>query len=187
MADWSIWQRLVERHQLPNWLRIAISQTVLWAIVAIFLAIGSIVFGYSFDRNGGVEEDWDWREDRTFYGLLWQNVLQLLATFCSVVPVLRNQRTNKSPVFKVIFYSCASISILTATLAPIAYVHFSPNKPSSTSSSILNFAATIFAIIPAAQLAGRFDELAKRKYYHEEAPSTQGLLFFGGEAGGIRC
>lgn len=162
MAGQSIWRWLFDSHQLPSWLRIAISQTVLWAIVAIFLVIGSIVFGYSFDRNGG-EGDWDWREDRTFYGLLWQTVLQVLATFCSVVPVLRNQRQNKSQVFNVVFYSCASISIVAAILAPIAYVHFSPNKPEITSSSILNFAATIFAIIPAAQLAGRFDELAKGK------------------------
>ncbi|KAI9147135.1 hypothetical protein HJFPF1_13167 [Paramyrothecium foliicola] len=151
-----------EQQQTP--LDVATSQHVLWTIVVILLVVGGGIMGYGIHPT----EAPSWQGEPAFYNLLWQAVLQILASYCSLIPVLRarHEKSTKNkkliPVNEVVFYGSACLSIFSAILAPIAYSLFPRSRDGhQTSSTILNFAATIFAIIPATQLAGGVGELVR--------------------------
>lgn len=146
------------QNRLPLYLSNAISLPVLWAVVLLLIATAGVVLGFGFGRTG--DHGGIWHGDPNFYNILWQSILQALAILCSMVPVLHNGAPDWTKISDITFYGCVSISFVTAILTPIAYAQF-PHP--ITSSTILNFAATVFSIIPATQLAGRFDRLANGK------------------------
>ncbi|KFA56300.1 hypothetical protein S40293_10360 [Stachybotrys chartarum IBT 40293] len=160
----NMWPSRTSKASQATGLDVLISQPVLWAFVLILIGIAGAVLGYGLD----IEHQDSYRSDPAFYNLLWQTVLQILASYCSLVPVLRDRRQriakNKATVgVKAledgVFYGCVALSIISAIFAPITYAQV-PDQGGVTSSTIFNFAATVFAIIPATQLAGRIDELA---------------------------
>src|SRR6478609_4250526 len=93
---------------------VAISQPVLWTIVAIFLVVGGSIMGYGIHFNASAS----WQSDPAFYNLLWQAVLQILASYCSLIPVLRDRYENSVKnnrairVNEVVFYGSVFLSIL---------------------------------------------------------------------------
>ncbi|KAJ3542145.1 hypothetical protein NM208_g4250 [Fusarium decemcellulare] len=107
----------------------AISQPILWFMVAVFLVIGGSVLGYGLSMNEQGGGNRRWHEDPGFYSLLWQGLLQCLASYCSLVPMLRDRRKKRkdksrvqfSAITDAIFYGALCLSICTAVLAPIVY------------------------------------------------------------------
>lgn len=144
----------------PSFIDTALNQRTLVALVVILSATSGAVAGYGLNPSGNASTTW--RGDPDFYSLLSQALLQIMATYCSFATVLRDQRksdpwhgTNR--VWDVSFYTFAVLSIVSAILAPIAFVHFPGPGRTSSSAAILNFAATVFALIPAVQLAASYN------------------------------
>lgn len=137
-----------------------LSQPVLIALTMILCAAAGCVAGYGLNPSGTGDS---WHSDPDFYNLLWQALLQIMATYCSFVTVLRDQRSalsNHEPESikrEIALYACAVLSIACAIVAPIAFVHFPGQGVTSASATILNFASTVFALIPAVEVAARFN------------------------------
>jgi drug/metabolite transporter (DMT)-like permease len=138
-----------------------LSQPVLIALAMVLCAAAGCVAGYGLDPSGTGAT---WQSDPDFYNLLWQALLQIMATYCSFVTVLRDRRSirnNHEPESakrEIAFYTFAVLSIACAIVAPIAFVHFPGQGVTSASATILNFAATVFALIPAVEVAARFNQ-----------------------------
>jgi len=162
-----------------------ISQPVLWFLVTVFIATSGALLGYSIPKiydqarnnNNNSSGPAKYDDDPNFLSLLWQAILQLLASYCSLVPVLRERRkkvrnnkmdrvtdikrrTRNKITQDVVFFGSVIISIITAIMAPILYARLwgsSSKAAPGTASNVLNFISTIFSTIAASQLAGRIE------------------------------
>lgn len=140
-------------------IKTAISQKTLVALVVILSAAAGCVAGFGLNPSGSPTT---WQGDPDFYNLLWQAILQIMSTYCSFATVLRNQRNRRSKhptraLWDVTFYTFAVLSIAAAIMAPVAFVHFPGPGQTSSSATIINFASTVFALIPAVNLAASYN------------------------------
>lgn len=144
-----------------NLISALLSQPVLIAFAMVLSAAAGGVAGFGLNPSGTAAT---WRGDPDFYNLLWQAILQIMATYCSFVTVARDQRSprynhkRESTKREMAFYTFATLSIACAIVAPVAFVHFPGPGATSSSATILNFAATVFALIPAVEVAARFNQ-----------------------------
>lgn len=164
-----IWR---SRRERVNVLDDLISQPVLWCLVALYIPAGAAVLGLSFSannsptrcENGKLNAQSKLSADPNFLSLLWQTILQLLASYCSLVPVLRDRRKRikakmqrSKVVHDSVFYGAVAVSVVAAIMAPILYTKLDCGSNVS-SSNALNFVSTITALIAASQLAARIED-----------------------------
>ncbi|KAK6851966.1 hypothetical protein PG995_012091 [Apiospora arundinis] len=144
---------------------LVLDEAVLWCTVVILITTTAGILGSQLTATQEL------RPDETHTALLaslWQALLQLLVNYCTVVPVLREQRqqrkkgaysstqhkNNHDIVIRVhyaVFYGCVVASVVATVLAPVLLVAVPKNNP--TASNVANFASNIFAAIAASQLA----------------------------------
>lgn len=131
-----------------------LSPTILWFLVVVFVCLSGALFGIAIVKH----EDSAAVEEARFT-LLSQTFLQLLANYCTLVPILAyNIKRKRLSVNHYVFYFSTLASILTAIAAPIVFVQV----PTSYASSILNFISNMLSIVTATQLAGGVIELGGR-------------------------
>ncbi|KAK7960591.1 hypothetical protein PG988_011805 [Apiospora saccharicola] len=153
---------------LPNgtWDRIldlVLDEAVFWCTVVFLITTAAISLGVQLETQ---KSDPGNETDIALYALLWQALIQLLTNYCTVVPVLREQRQRqKGPyssssshhrhafikVHHVVFYGCVIGSVVATIFAPV-FLKALPAKFRAVS-DIANFASNIFAATAASQLA----------------------------------
>ncbi|KAK7990624.1 hypothetical protein PG990_014904 [Apiospora arundinis] len=146
---------------------LVLDEAVLWCTVVILIATTAGILGSQLTATQEPIPD----ERRiALLALLWQALLQLLVNYCTVVPVLREQRQQRKKgaysftqhnsnnkhdvvirVHYAVFYGCVVASVVATVLAPMLLVAVPNNNP--TASNVANFASNIFAAIAASQLA----------------------------------
>jgi len=156
-----------------NVIDVLISPEVFRGIVFVFIASGSALFGYSQQyqpptntTGSGQHESLSWKQDPNFHNLLWQVIFQLVASYCTLVPVIRDVReanekgsrskgkTGRDSIYDATFYTCIATSVITAFMAPFIYAG-TLIPEAATISNVLNFISTVFSVIAASQLAGK--------------------------------
>lgn len=105
-------------------------------------------------RPGG-----DNRLDSGFYNLLSQSLLTLLASYCTLLPILHDTLTRqhflvKLPVPTRVFYLLVLATISTAVAAPIAYAKLPGDDYAVNIGNTMNFISSFSAVVTASQLAG---------------------------------
>ncbi|ETS87653.1 hypothetical protein PFICI_01481 [Pestalotiopsis fici W106-1] len=143
---------------------------VLWTLVVVTLSVSGALVGFSISKTMSLNEqvstanpnDADKCPDPNasahctsnpkFVGLLSSFFLQILSSYCHLVPILDDHMRRKEiDVHHYIFYFSIATSMLTAMLAPILFC----NKGKGLELSIvMNFLANIFDVVTATQLAG---------------------------------
>ncbi len=171
MPGW-VWRN--RRRGRGNVLDDLISQPVLWCLVALYIPAGAVILGLNLrapascpPTGAGADADADveWYLDSSLLSLMWQTILQVLASYCSLVPELRDRRKRikasmrRSKVVEdSVFYGAVAVSVVAAVLAPVLYKYKGLRCPANvTVSSAMNFLSTISALIAASQLAGRIE------------------------------
>ncbi|KAI1874436.1 hypothetical protein JX265_004644 [Neoarthrinium moseri] len=166
-----------------HWAKPYISQAVLLCLVVLFISAGSALLGCSIvsyrsidtcsDATStdcacpsGKETDCDryhgdaassTRHNAAIYSVLSQAILQLLAIYCTVVPVLNDYLSSKDARklnvnFRVFFVSVI-VSTTAAIAAPLTFGAIPAEPQGEMASAILAFASSVFSIITATQLA----------------------------------
>lgn len=107
--------------------------------------------------------------DQGFYTLLSQILLQLLSSYCTLVPVLRDIKLNgrkdgKIKVNQKVFFVNIAVSILLAIVAPFTYLFIQERGTSNDVSSTINFISAIAATVTASQLAGGIYEGSQKRH-----------------------
>lgn len=138
-----------------HWAKPYLSQAILLCAVMVMVATSSILLGVAIffykteqpDNTGGGDQ----------YSCLSQALMQIVASYCTLVPVLQNQispdsKQKISVVNLSVFYLLVVLSMVTAIATPI--VGWQQQwKDSPAASAVLSFASNVFAIITATQLA----------------------------------
>lgn len=127
--------------------------SVLWVLFAVFVAAGTGTFAASWQPAG------DSRLDSGFYNLLSQTFLTLLASWCTVHPVLHNYLTERRsrvplPAPTVVFIFSFIATFCAAMAAPIFYARLSNRALAGNIGNTLNFVSGFFTVVTASQLAG---------------------------------
>ncbi|KAL1865349.1 hypothetical protein Daus18300_007239 [Diaporthe australafricana] len=100
------------------------------------------------------------RLDCGFYTLLSQSLLTLLASYCTLLPILhdtitRQQFLVKLPVPTRVFYLLVLATISTAVAAPITYAKVpGDDQHAMNIGNTMNFISSFSAVVTASQLAG---------------------------------
>lgn len=127
--------------------------SVLWVVFAVFVAAGTGTFAASW--NPGQDE----RLDSGFYNLLSQTFLTLLASWCTVHPVLHNYLTKRRsrvqlPAPTVVFIFSFIATFCTAVAAPVIYARLPDRASAENIGNTMNFVSGFFTVVTASQLAG---------------------------------
>ncbi|KAI1340214.1 hypothetical protein F5Y15DRAFT_51782 [Xylariaceae sp. FL0016] len=120
-------------------------QPVLWCVFSIFLAAASALFGFSLSPGPSGEARYP------FFNLLSQVLVQILGSYCTLVPIL-NQKIKilDHVIINLVFYVAIVASIFSGVLALIL---FNENPDDRTASNTLKFVADITSAIASALLA----------------------------------
>lgn len=129
--------------------------SVLWFVFAIFVAAATGTFAASWR----LAPDGDKRLDSGFYSLLSQTFLTLLASWCTVHPVLHNYLTKhrrrvQLPAPTVVFILSFVATICAAVAAPVTYARLLDGDLAENVGNTLNFVSSFFTVVTASQLAG---------------------------------
>lgn len=160
-----LWDKWVK--PLLNWvsqqiLYFALNDSVFRVTMSVFIVTASVILGFQQAKS---ETPKPGDESKiAMLGLLWQVLLQFLANYCTIVPVLREQRQLKKGSFppsstrqKIIrvhyhvFYLSVVCSVMATLMAPVLLHALAPRH--KIASDIANFASNIFAVTAASQLA----------------------------------
>lgn len=150
---WNKWTKESSAGPYQQILDLVLNDAVFWCTVVLLITITAVILGYQLAAS---------QENAALLGLLWQALLQLLANYCTVIPVLREQRQRKKgshsssshkreaiiKVHYVVFYGCVVGSLVATILAPGLLV-----AQCKVPSDIANFASNILAVTAASQLA----------------------------------
>ncbi|KAK8076188.1 hypothetical protein PG994_003460 [Apiospora phragmitis] len=162
--DLRFWDRWIKSssygayHQIID---LVLDEAVFWCTVVILITSTAGILGFQLAASSQTSESSDDKNNAALLALLWQALLQLLANYCTVVPVLREQRQRKKAhgrhhdhavirVHYAVFYGCVVASVVATVLAPVLLRALPTENPAS---SIANFASNIFAAVAASQLA----------------------------------
>jgi hypothetical protein len=133
------------------------SPTILWFLVVVFISVSCTLLGMALGKQPAIDANpplivaTQLQIDQARYTLMSQTFLQLLASYCTLMPVLAyNIKKRKLSVNHYVFYFSTVASILTAIAAPIVF----QVDPNSIASNLLNFISNMFSIVTATQLAG---------------------------------
>lgn len=129
--------------------------SVLWFLFAVFVATGTGTFAASWQAN----PNGDKRLDSGFYNLLSQTFLTLLASWCTVHPVLHNHLTKRRsrvplPTPTVVFIFSVIATFCAGLAAPVFYARLSNRVLAENIGNTLNFVSSFFTVVTASQLAG---------------------------------
>lgn len=131
--------------------------SVLWFAFAVFVAAGTgaFAFSWSFEPSGNQ------RLDSSFYNLLSQTFLTLLASWCTIHPVLHDHFTKRKsrvqlPAPTVVFIFSSIATFISAVAAPITYASLSLRDRAWAENvgNTMNFVSSFFTVVTASQLAG---------------------------------
>ncbi|KAK7918503.1 hypothetical protein PG985_010377 [Apiospora marii] len=128
---WNKWVKESSDGPYGQFLDHVLNEAVFWCTVVLLITITAVILGWQLAASRYTDPDSE--ESAAFLGLLWQALLQLLANYCTVVPVLREQRQRKKgpysssshnrqaiiKVHYVVFYGCVVGSLVATILAPI--------------------------------------------------------------------
>jgi hypothetical protein len=135
-----------------------LSRAVLWCFVVVVISLGSIFLGISVASLQTENSKYD----SALFNLLSQVVLQLLASYCTLMPILDdNLKYKVVDVNHYVFYFSVAISVLTAIVTPLSYA-YAKDRPEV--SVILNFVSSLFSIVTATQLAGGIMQLNRSRF-----------------------
>lgn len=128
--------------------------SVLWLVFSVFVAAATGTFAASWGLGPGGNE----RLDSGFYNLLSQTFLTLLASWCTVHPVLHNYLTKRRsrvplPAHTVVFIFSYIATFCTAVAAPIAYARVRGQPWAGNIGNTMNFVSSFFTVVTASQLA----------------------------------
>ncbi|KAH8596551.1 hypothetical protein B0O99DRAFT_685552 [Bisporella sp. PMI_857] len=121
-----------------------LSPAVLWCVVVIFITLGSVFLGMTIAYQDTIKSGskYDLMKDPEFLNIMTQTSLQLLASYCTLIPVLGDslKKKKKINVNHYVFYFATIASIVTTVAAPITYmrldhddVHSDISKSASSS------------------------------------------------------
>ncbi|KAK8022488.1 hypothetical protein PG993_013255 [Apiospora rasikravindrae] len=91
-VDLRFWNRWIksssdgEYHQIVD---LILDEAVFWCTVVLLITITAVILGYQLAEAAAQKPN---EQHIALFALLWQALLQLLVTYCAVVPVLREQR-----------------------------------------------------------------------------------------------
>lgn len=134
--------------------------SVLWFVFAVFVAASTGIFAASWrlgpDGNG---PDGNSPLDSGFYNLLSQSFLTLLASWCTVHPVLHdhlNKRRSRVelPAPTIVFIFSFVATVCAAVVAPVTYAKVGNRELAENIGNTMNFISTFFTVVTASQLAG---------------------------------
>lgn len=129
--------------------------SVLWFVFAVFVSASTGIFAASWrlgtDRNSPL--------DSGFYNLLSQSFLTLLASWCTVHPVLHdhlNKRRSRVelPAPTIVFILSFVATVCAAVIAPVTYASVRDRELAENMGNTMNFISTFFTVVTASQLAG---------------------------------
>lgn len=127
--------------------------SVLRFVFVVFVAASSGTFAASWyaapDRNN---------YDSGFFNLLSQSFLTLLASWCTVHPVLHDHFSKRRsrvelPAPTLVFILCFVATVCAAVAAPIFYAQLADRKSAENVGNTMNFVSAFFAVVTANQLA----------------------------------
>ncbi|KAK7990623.1 hypothetical protein PG990_014903 [Apiospora arundinis] len=126
-------------------------EAVFWCTVVILITTTAVLVGFQL-RAPQPDDRYN-----TFLSLLWTAILQLLVNYCTIVPVIREQRQRHHlsvrkviRVNYIIFYGSVAASVVATILSPVLMQHL----PEPTlASGIATFISNVFSAIAASQLA----------------------------------
>ncbi|KAK6822447.1 hypothetical protein PG987_013992 [Apiospora arundinis] len=129
-----------------------IHEAVFWCTVVVLITTTAVLVGFQL-RAPQPDDRYN-----TFLSLLWTAILQLLVNYCTIVPVIREQRHRhlwslKNKVIQVnyaIFYGSVAASVVATILAPVLMQHL--HEP-TLASGIATFISNVFSAVAASQLA----------------------------------
>lgn len=129
--------------------------SVLWVVFAVFVAAATGTFAASWRP----ELSGDDRLDSGFYNLLSQTFLTLLASWCTVHPVLHNYLTKPPsrvplPAPTVVFIFSFVATFCTAVAAPVFYARLSNRTSAENIGNTMNFVSGFFTVVTAGLFAG---------------------------------
>ncbi|KAH8763687.1 hypothetical protein F5883DRAFT_646091 [Diaporthe sp. PMI_573] len=129
--------------------------SVLWSVFAIFVAASTGTFAASWR----LESDGSRNLDSSFYNLLSQSFLTLIASWCTVHPVLHDHLSKRRsrvelPAPKVVFIFSFLTTAFAAVAAPVAYSRLRDRALAENIGNTMNFVSTFFTVVTASQLAG---------------------------------
>ncbi|KAK8109043.1 hypothetical protein PG984_014844 [Apiospora sp. TS-2023a] len=160
LCFWKKWAKSSSGGPYQQLLDLVLDASVFWCTVVLLITTTAVVLGLQLRSQSYGPAD---ENNVAFLALLWQALLQLLANYCTVVPVLREQRQRKKGfyyssslhqrqalirVHYVVFYGCVACSVVATVLAPVLL-----KAQCKVPSDIANFASNIFAATAASQLA----------------------------------
>lgn len=137
--------------------------SVLWFLFAVFVAAGTGTFAASWRlqpaQDSRDQPAQDSGLDSGFYNLLSQTFLTLLASWCTVHPVLHNHLTKRRsrvplPAPTVVFIFSFVATFCAAMAAPIFYARLRNRAVAENIGNTLNFVSGFFTVVTASQLAG---------------------------------
>ncbi|KAM5370579.1 hypothetical protein ACJZ2D_008405 [Fusarium nematophilum] len=125
-----------------------VKQSTLWTISITSAAVSGIIIGMAVSKSRPAvcrPTPNTMLSDDGFWALLSQLVLNFLAVYCSVIPLLRHGDLS---VRKSYFFGTAGISVSMCGLAPVLYGF------SWEASALCSYVASVAALITGVQLAG---------------------------------
>lgn len=147
--------RIWVKSPLDGFLNFILNEAVFWCTVVVLITATAAIVGYQLKPgSGGAPEPDD--QQTTFWTLLWTALLQLLLNYCTVVPVIREQRLDVAgqrwiiQVNHVIFYGSVAVSVVATILAPVLQKY---HPESILAARIPSFISNVFSVVAASQLA----------------------------------
>jgi hypothetical protein len=136
--------------------------SVLWLMFAVFVAAATGTFSASWLSESNVavcESDRSTPLDNGFYNLLSQSFLTLIASWCTVHPVLHDHLSKRHsrvelPAPKLVFIVSFLTTVSAAILAPVTYARVGNRALADNLGNTMNFVSTFFTVVTASQLAG---------------------------------
>lgn len=137
--------------------------SVLWVVFAVFVAAGTGTFAASWHLDPSMDHCLDpcgdRRLDSGFYNLLRQSFLTLLASWCTVHPVLHDHLSKhrsrvQLPAPTDIFIFSSVATFCAAVAGPIIYARLYDQDSAENIGNTMNFVSIFFTVVTACQLAG---------------------------------
>lgn len=137
-----------------------LSPSVLWFLFGSFVAASGVMLGISLGQANN-NDTTTTRWDSSFYNLMSQVFITILACYCTLIPVLHAHLAGSLDlkVNVVVFYVAVVAALCTAVSAPVVYVARGDNWESA--STILNFVSSVSSVITASQLAAGVLKLSR--------------------------
>lgn len=141
-----------------------LSPAVLWFLFGSFVAASGVMLGLSLGKanDDNTTAPTASRLDSSFYNLMSQVFITILACYCTLIPVLHAHLAGNVAlqVNVIVFYFTIVAALCTAVSAPVVYV--AQVKGWESTSDILNFVSSVSSVITASQLAAGVLKLTRQ-------------------------